>query len=1047
MWNKYKKIGRRVFVVLALSGVPLVALSQEPQHPQLTSIQFDETPTPNAAELNRYGEIPVSYFTGQANVTIPIFNTVQNGVPLDVYLSYDTSGLLMNNLPGWTGHGWTLHAGGVITRVQNAMIDEYNGQGAHGYDYYTYNYFQSSYTLNNENPSQFIQTVKDSLAERDYRADEFFFNFMGKSGRFIYGPDGEWHVSSDDNLAVVFDVNDETNYIESIFPSMYAPSSLQYHLLPKTIKGFTIYDDQGNKYVFGGSKDYIEYSIDMFKITDLEMHEFWVAKSWYLSRVEDRFGNVLYSFEYVRGKYLIQLYKGFAYDRYGDYYNPIWYSWAESNYSGTLNLPVYLKKIRTLDRQVVDFHTSSAYPEGLAGWNVYPSAYTEDGKSLSMITNKILPRKEIPFYYIQDANVLLRSNYCAISDKNQLKNDPLAAMSMKKLSLITVHGDGSLISKNYNLYYSTTNRLHLTQVDVLERTETVDAMGIIGYVSSPIGSYKLKYYRYDLVPVDYLTNNHDAWGYCRGTTASLNISQPIPANYRQVSTSHTKYGTLTEIIYPTGGKSVLEYEQNDYSSYLAERRQNLVAENGITGGLRIKSISEYEDSTNSHLLQRRLFTYTDPSTGQSSGQLFAKPRYEWNWTAIGIPGAGNIDIYCLRDVPVIPMVNAFGCHIGYSHVRETFADGSYKTHSYTNYSDFKDDPFTLPMMDTIQVTPYDRFSETHFLRGRLTESSTHAADGTLMQSVQYKFRTDTGVMKNLYCYMSDVYSMPPAPYAAYGEYYIGGIYKFYYPKYDISSIITSTHVDNGMVRDTTTYLRNNNNYEFLPTTGGPRPPYFRLCISEEQKRNGNTFHKTFGYPTFNNARPFFTPVVSVTQYINGSFTDKTERVYGNVSSLYVPVREVAYHTAGVPDTLVRYTSYLNNSQLKGYPETFQQQGKAPTRIFWNKRGKQLARITCPYDLTGIVCHDSTAVGYVPANQHATDPLMKFTMPDGTSIFSKPQVEATVYTYNASGLVSSITSGNGYTYYYEYDGARRLTIVHDAEGHIVQRFTYNYATSQ
>ena len=81
-------------------------------------------PSPQAADLGRFGDIPVSYYTGRANVTIPIQSFTERGVTLNINLSYDTAGPMMNQLPGWVGPGWTLNAGGCITRVQNGTCDE-----------------------------------------------------------------------------------------------------------------------------------------------------------------------------------------------------------------------------------------------------------------------------------------------------------------------------------------------------------------------------------------------------------------------------------------------------------------------------------------------------------------------------------------------------------------------------------------------------------------------------------------------------------------------------------------------------------------------------------------------------------------------------------------------------------------------------------------------------------------------------------------------------------------------------------------------------------
>ena len=49
-----------------------------------------------------------------------------------------------------------------------------------------------------------------------------------------------------------------------------------------------------------------------------------------------------------------------------------------------------------------------------------------------------------------------------------------------------------------------------------------------------------------------------------------------------------------------------------------------------------------------------------------------------------------------------------------------------------------------------------------------------------------------------------------------------------------------------------------------------------------------------------------------------------------------------------------------------------------------------------------------------------------------------------YTYHEDGSISSITSPNGVTDYYQYDGLGRLTSVFDLNGRLVQKMFYHYA---
>ena len=89
----------------------------------------DLVPSPNVQDFCRYGNIPMNYYTGRADVSVPIYSTTQKGVPLDISFKYDTGGLKMNQLPTWTGHGWSLNVGGVITRKKNGAPDEFKEDG------------------------------------------------------------------------------------------------------------------------------------------------------------------------------------------------------------------------------------------------------------------------------------------------------------------------------------------------------------------------------------------------------------------------------------------------------------------------------------------------------------------------------------------------------------------------------------------------------------------------------------------------------------------------------------------------------------------------------------------------------------------------------------------------------------------------------------------------------------------------------------------------------------------------------------------------------
>ena len=80
--------------------------------------------SPNAAELGRYGKNPVNYFNGLPGIVVPLTSVHAKGYELPVSLSYHAGGNRPEQHPGWVGLGWSLRAGGCISRVINGMKDE-----------------------------------------------------------------------------------------------------------------------------------------------------------------------------------------------------------------------------------------------------------------------------------------------------------------------------------------------------------------------------------------------------------------------------------------------------------------------------------------------------------------------------------------------------------------------------------------------------------------------------------------------------------------------------------------------------------------------------------------------------------------------------------------------------------------------------------------------------------------------------------------------------------------------------------------------------------
>jgi RHS repeat-associated protein len=82
--------------------------------------------SPNVGSLGRYGEYPVSMFTGLANIEIPIFTVEVNGISLPVKLTYHASGNKVTDVASFVGLGWSLQYAGSINKQTRGVADETN---------------------------------------------------------------------------------------------------------------------------------------------------------------------------------------------------------------------------------------------------------------------------------------------------------------------------------------------------------------------------------------------------------------------------------------------------------------------------------------------------------------------------------------------------------------------------------------------------------------------------------------------------------------------------------------------------------------------------------------------------------------------------------------------------------------------------------------------------------------------------------------------------------------------------------------------------------
>jgi YD repeat-containing protein len=196
---------------------------------------------PNAAELFKYNNIPVSPMTGVPSIGYSLYEINTGKIKVPISLNYHASGIKVNQRATWVGLGWSLSAGCNISRAVRGAPDETSLTG----------WFNHNVSIDT------IDQIRDynalyswMLYKPDGEPDFFSYNIPGKSGKFLYSRDSaaflnfpyqpivikriditgdgavdSYEITDDDGTRYWFGqsqtFNDETEQVQSYIQSWY----------------------------------------------------------------------------------------------------------------------------------------------------------------------------------------------------------------------------------------------------------------------------------------------------------------------------------------------------------------------------------------------------------------------------------------------------------------------------------------------------------------------------------------------------------------------------------------------------------------------------------------------------------------------------------------------------------------------------------------------------------------------------------------------------------------------------------------------------------
>jgi Domain of unknown function (DUF6443) len=162
-------------------------------------------PSPEASSLAKYAEWPVSLSTGTPNISLPLYQFSKGEIAINIGLSYHASGIRMDEMANWTGLGWTLNAGGAITRTLRGRPDDDKTRGFLDYT--------SNKTIATLNDANYLD-ISDGCYET--QPDLFNLNINGITAQICF----DWNsnplvYSSSSKLIISYIRNPTTGYITS----------------------------------------------------------------------------------------------------------------------------------------------------------------------------------------------------------------------------------------------------------------------------------------------------------------------------------------------------------------------------------------------------------------------------------------------------------------------------------------------------------------------------------------------------------------------------------------------------------------------------------------------------------------------------------------------------------------------------------------------------------------------------------------------------------------------------------------------------------------
>ncbi len=1022
-------------------------------------------PTPEAASLGLVGSIPVDLYSGRTSISIPLFNPDYFGYQVPVNLSYNSEGFKPNVQNSWVGQGWSLQAGGVITRVVKGAPDESEPFGLlHSYDKF----------MDYKNNEAYYTSAERQGAV-DTEPDEFHFSVNGLSGVFYLNEDREFVVMSNPGIKVEYSKSD-----------MVSEFSVTGRYTDRTFKGFIITDQTGNKYYFGKYRkgdDNIEVSV----VADSEggSAKKGIATSWHLSYISLKRNDQNIYFNYSpkkvnvsksymeKARQLVDLGGGEPQCNITIPRSVVMVNYMDHIYLESIECPAWKINFHTSDVNYTS-HPGDRYytPNGLTGpnWQKLDSVTLKNNMSEEGIKSVKFNYKEKnpvrlflasvqetgkpPYefdYYNYESTLRVKFDDNSLDHWGFYNGDIWPGNSGYLFRLIPNPLPVKYFSQFGSMYYPR------REVDFNSAL-----MGTLSKIKHPTGGttefeYEPSTYSWYMYYDGGSANNtvypleiKQRWGEAKSfyhnlqpndNQTSVTFSNPayiklyIDAPYASHLQQKDTFYMVDKGTHPLRTFINSSWPEDTYYSISINYTEIILSDYGIGGGLRIKEIRQKDGASEIIKEYNYQRNYIDnPTDTTSSGYLAAYPFYGCSYNARD----GSLQVEGVKRASTSNSLDyANGRQIGYSTVTEITKNSAGNILGYTEYkySNFDVFPDIAPVPMAQMFVNNDFYCRTRrdFCRGKLLRQNVYDANKKLLETTSYtygEFEHNPQVLKGI-AMNSRITDFNPC--ITLGRYsYNMCEYTIFNNTFLPVSMEKKEYTNDDVITLKTEYIYNE--YDL---------------IKEETTHTDNIIKDSYTYNFEYTTSPFrgmvqnniLSRVVEKTTTSDNKVISSIRTDYYGSENLFLP-RKVQHSTNKVNYYDVRtYNEYDYDGQVIQYTD----KDNIPNVIIWSYSYQYPT-----FEIKNITLEQlEAAIGHPLYNEMYGDVYINDSrmVEIANELREKlPDHLITTAVYKPLVGMKSITDARGITTYHDYDEAGRLKesyIIEDGEKKILQAYDYHY----